>query len=110
MNCNDRHPNGFPSSPLLSSRGLVRANDNSGEVEREQERETKVRQIMGQGGSGEKREIELSDFSDGVGLGGASSAAEFINRAELPQSGRDSEVLLRKVGSYPPSIANGEIA
>ena len=86
----------------------MRANDNSGEVEREQERETKDRQIMGQGGSGEKREIELSDISDGVG--GASSAAEFINRAELPQSGRDSEVLLRKVGSYPPSIANGEIA
>ena len=70
----------------------MRANGNSGEVEGEQERETKDRQIMGEGGKGKKREIELSDFSGGVGLGGASSAAEFINRAELPQSGRDSEV------------------
>ena len=68
----------------------MRANGNSGEVEGEQERETKDRQIMGEGGrEGEKeREIELSDFSGGVGLGGASSAAEFINRAELPERSR----------------------
>ena len=65
----------------------MRANGNSGEVEGEQKRETKDRQIMGEGGKGKKREIELSDFSGGVGLGGASSAAEFINRAELPQRG-----------------------
>ena len=53
-------------------------------------------------GRGKKREIELSDFSDGVGLGGASSAAEFINRAELPQSGRDSEVLLSEKSDRIP--------